>query len=134
MNDLRFAVRQVRKNPGFATVTILTLALGIGATSTVFSLIQGVLLTPPPYANPERLVLIQATRQDGQRSRAAGLRCNGRNGRSNPGLWKASPATDGRLIIWFRMRAANRSRECALRSIISKCLGFGLRWDGLLKR
>ena len=67
MNDLRFAVRQVRKNPGFATLTVLTLALGIGATSAVFSLIQGVLLTPPPYANPDRLVLIQATRQDGQR-------------------------------------------------------------------
>jgi putative ABC transport system permease protein len=67
MNDLRFAARQIRKNPGFATVTILTLALGICATSTVFSLIQGVLLTPPPYANPERLVLIQAARQDGQR-------------------------------------------------------------------
>jgi hypothetical protein len=46
MNDLRFAVRQVIKNPGFAALAVLTLALGIGASSTVFSLIQGVLLTP----------------------------------------------------------------------------------------
>lgn len=67
MNDFRFAARQVRKNPGFATLTILTLALGICATSTVFSLVQGVLLTPPPFPNPERLVLIQPARQDGQR-------------------------------------------------------------------
>jgi putative ABC transport system permease protein len=67
MNDLRFAFRQLRKNPGFTTVAVITLALGIGATSTVFSLIQGVLLTPPPYPNPERLVLIKPARTDGQR-------------------------------------------------------------------
>src|SRR5689334_18204881 len=67
MNDLRFAVRQVMKNPGFAALAVLTLALGIGATSTVFSLIQGVLLTPPPFPNPERLVLINPVRTDGQR-------------------------------------------------------------------
>lgn len=67
VNDLRFAVRQVLRNPGFAALVILTLALGIGATSTVFSLIQGVLLTPPPFPNPERLVLISPARMDGQR-------------------------------------------------------------------
>lgn len=67
MNDLRFALRQVLKNPGFAALTILTLALGIGSTTTVFSLIDGVLLTPPPYREPDRLVLIQAARVDGAR-------------------------------------------------------------------
>jgi hypothetical protein len=44
MNDFRFAFRQLLKNPGFTAVAVLTLALGIGATSVVFSLIQGVLL------------------------------------------------------------------------------------------
>src|SRR6185503_8324508 len=67
MSDFRFAIRQVLKTPGFTAVVVLTLALGIGATSTVFSLIQGVLLTPPPYAEPDRLVLISAARIDGQR-------------------------------------------------------------------
>ncbi len=67
MNDLRFALRQLLKNPGFTAVAVLTLALGIGATSTVFSLIQGVLLTPPPYREPDRLVLINPARVDGQR-------------------------------------------------------------------
>src|SRR5262245_16639650 len=67
MNDLRFALRQLAKHPGFTLVAVFTLALGIGAASTVFSLIQGVLLTPPPYREPDRLVLINPVRTDGQR-------------------------------------------------------------------
>jgi putative ABC transport system permease protein len=66
IQDLRFGVRMLLKQPSFSLITILTLALGIGATSAVFSLIQGVLLTPPPYRQPQRLVLIPAARADGQ--------------------------------------------------------------------
>ena len=66
MNDLRYAIRQLLKNPGFTAVAVLTLALGIGATSSVFSLIQGVLLTPPAYAGPDQVVLIWPSRLDGQ--------------------------------------------------------------------
>ncbi|MCI0748235.1 MAG: ABC transporter permease [Verrucomicrobia subdivision 3 bacterium] len=68
MQDLKFAARQLLKHPGFTVLAALTLALGIGATSTVFSLIQGVLLTPPPYREPDRLILITPARIDGQRS------------------------------------------------------------------
>jgi len=68
LQDLRFAVRLLRKQPGFSVVAILTLALGIGATSAVFSLIQGVLLTAPPYRDPQELVLIPAARVGGDGS------------------------------------------------------------------
>jgi len=66
LGDLRFGVRGLRKSLGFASVAAVTLALGIGATSSVFSLIQGVLLTPPPYPRPEQLMLIRPVRVDGQ--------------------------------------------------------------------
>jgi putative ABC transport system permease protein len=66
--NLRIAVRMLLKQPGFAVVAVLTLALGIGATVAVFSLIQGVLLTPPPYQDPGRLALVPSTRIDGQPS------------------------------------------------------------------
>ncbi len=56
--DLRLALRQLSKAPGFTLAVIFTLALGIGATTAIFSLVEGVLLRPLPFKNPERLVLL----------------------------------------------------------------------------
>jgi putative ABC transport system permease protein len=66
IQDVRLGIRSLAKQPGFTAIGILTLALGIGATSAVFSLIQGVLLTPPPYRQPEQLALVQSVRADGR--------------------------------------------------------------------
>ena len=65
LEDLRYAFRHLRKNPGFAVVAVMTLGVGIGAATAMFGLIQGVLLSPPPYADPGRLVLLSPTRTDG---------------------------------------------------------------------
>jgi putative ABC transport system permease protein len=64
--DLRYAVRQLWKAPAFAALAIATLALGIGAAAAMFGLIQGALLTPPPYDDPDRVVLVRPVRADGQ--------------------------------------------------------------------
>jgi putative ABC transport system permease protein len=58
ISDLRFAVRQLWKTPGFAVVALISLALGIGATTAVFSIISGALLRAVPYPQPEQIVLV----------------------------------------------------------------------------
>src|SRR6266478_5576101 len=66
MQDLRFAFRQFRKSPGFVVTAVLSLMLGIGATTAIFSVVYGVLLDPYPYKNNDRMVHVQLNDKGGR--------------------------------------------------------------------
>jgi putative ABC transport system permease protein len=72
LQDLRYALRQLRKSPGFASTVVLTLALSVGVATAVFCVIDTVILRPLPYAHPERIVSIQSISRSGYTQPASG--------------------------------------------------------------
>ena len=114
MNDLKFAARQLRKNPGFAAVVVLTLALGIGANTTIFSITNGLLLRPLPVREPERLVALFTTHEQ-----QAGL-----NGTSYPDYRDLRDRNEvfeglaGHFYFPMSIRTADRA-EVAMGNVVS---------------
>ena len=83
LQDIRYAFRMLLKRPGFTVIVVLTLALGIGANTTIFSAIDAVLLNPLPYKNPERLLVVWET-----------------NKQLGPEMWDRNEAAIGNFLDW----------------------------------
>lgn len=95
--DLLYAVRRLLKTPGFALVALLTIALGIGANSAIFSVVNGVLLKPLPYPEPDRLVGVYHT-TEGHRAVMSGPNFTDVS-RTATSLENAAAVSTGRMIL-----------------------------------
>jgi hypothetical protein len=68
LQDVRYGIRQLRRSPGFTAVAVITLALGIGANTTIFSVVNGILFTPGPFADEDRVVYLTGGNERSARS------------------------------------------------------------------
>ena len=123
MNDIRYAVRVLASKPSFTLVAVLTLALGLGTGTAVFSLADGMLFRPLPYAEPDRLLQISSYARGQRFSRVA--RVDYEQLRRHPGLEDVGLVASGPVWTWIGSDGAESIRTVSGTPSLLALLGVG---------
>ena len=121
--DVRYAARSLRWNPGFTVVAALTLALGVGANSAIFSIINAVMLRPLPYAHPERLVRIYESNPERGWPQFSASHPNFLDWRAQAHSWEALAATTSGSVSMTSNDGAEVLREILVTADFLPALG-----------
>ena len=126
--DMSYAVRVLRKNPAFTATAVLTLALGIGANSAIFSVVNAVLLRPLPFADPGRLVLIFSTAKNGNRYDVSTYPDYADWRNQNRSFSDMAAFTNRSMTHRHRRRVGSGRRQACHAPTFSTCSACSRRW------
>ena len=124
LQDVRYALRSLRKSPGFTVVAVLTLALGIGANSAIFTIVNSVLLRPLPYHEPHRIVNIWNDYGDSGQSLPAVSAPDFLDYRERARLFEGFAAAGGFTASLTGDGEPEQVRAATITSNFFPCLGF----------
>ena len=100
LQDLRFAIRTLFKSPGFAAIAVLCVAIGIGANTAIFSIVNAILLRPFPYADPDRIVALHETQTKNKIDKAGLSNLDFRDLREQAASFSATAAYTSRSLTF----------------------------------
>ena len=120
--DVRFGLRMLHKNLGVTVFAVLTLGIGIGANTALFSLVHGVLLSPLPFPQPDRIMLVQGTWKEEEGYVISGFPPEYAKGMGDKGKENLAKFLDGGGIVvsWEAPRPSRRRRGCSTSSRASR--------------